>query len=420
MSGNGKGMNSPKAKKYVNLAYGIGAALVIIGALLKLMHWPGWKTMLPIGMGAEAILFTIGAFEPPHHEGSKWDWSAVFPQLTKEKSPSEILEEQKLRKKGKLPEAEADPAGEVVAPVMPAMPGFTSSQAQAAENVALGLSEDDIEKWNETISKISSTADNLSKLSDAGDVSESYINKLATAGDAVDTLSKAQEASADIISSSSELMAENFKTTSEKMDLSISAASDVLKDGLSTVTDKFDSNMEEASITIKDELSKASTNAAAKIENSTSGLSDIFENSAKGFEQTFAKAYNESANVMTDANQALAQGYQKVTEALGAKLKMIEGATSETGNELQSVSKNLSAINSVYELQLKAINDELAIKEAQAATQTSTTEQLALIQKALSEAVSTSNAYKAESEKMSKTISELNAVYGNMLSSLNA
>lgn len=59
-------------------AYGLGAAVVIIGALFKIMHWPGANEMLIIGMGTEAIIFCISAFEPIHED---WDWSLVHPEL---------------------------------------------------------------------------------------------------------------------------------------------------------------------------------------------------------------------------------------------------------------------------------------------------------------------------------------------------
>ncbi|HBN03161.1 MAG TPA: gliding motility protein GldL [Bacteroidetes bacterium] len=59
-------------------AYGLGAAVVIVGALFKIMHWPGANEMLIIGMGTEAIIFCISAFEPIHEE---WDWSLVHPEL---------------------------------------------------------------------------------------------------------------------------------------------------------------------------------------------------------------------------------------------------------------------------------------------------------------------------------------------------
>lgn len=60
------------------MAYGLGAAVVIVGALFKIMHWPFANEMLIIGMGTEAIIFVISAFEPIHQEV---DWSLVYPEL---------------------------------------------------------------------------------------------------------------------------------------------------------------------------------------------------------------------------------------------------------------------------------------------------------------------------------------------------
>ena len=58
--------------------YGWGAAVVIIGALFKINHWPGAVPMLILGMGTESVIFFLSAFEPPHVE---WDWSLVHPEL---------------------------------------------------------------------------------------------------------------------------------------------------------------------------------------------------------------------------------------------------------------------------------------------------------------------------------------------------
>ena len=58
--------------------YGMGAAVVIVGALFKLMHWPGAGPMLVIGLLTEALIFALSAFEPVEHE---LDWSLVYPEL---------------------------------------------------------------------------------------------------------------------------------------------------------------------------------------------------------------------------------------------------------------------------------------------------------------------------------------------------
>lgn len=63
--------------------YGIGAAVVIVGALFKIQHLPGAGAMLGIGLGVEAIIFFLSAFEPPHKDP---DWAKVYPELAEDYS----------------------------------------------------------------------------------------------------------------------------------------------------------------------------------------------------------------------------------------------------------------------------------------------------------------------------------------------
>ena len=65
-------------KTFMAYLYGWGAAVVIVGALFKIMHWPGANAMLIAGMSVEGVIFFLSAFEPPHKE---WDWSLVYPEL---------------------------------------------------------------------------------------------------------------------------------------------------------------------------------------------------------------------------------------------------------------------------------------------------------------------------------------------------
>ena len=72
-------------KKAMNFVYGMGAAVVIIGALFKIQHFSfGFLTgglMLSIGLGVEAIIFAISAFDTPEDE---LDWARVYPELSEE------------------------------------------------------------------------------------------------------------------------------------------------------------------------------------------------------------------------------------------------------------------------------------------------------------------------------------------------
>ena len=70
------------SKQKMNFAYGMGAAVVIIGALFKITHLEfGFITgnlMLTIGLVVEALIFALSAFEPVDDE---LDWSLVYPEL---------------------------------------------------------------------------------------------------------------------------------------------------------------------------------------------------------------------------------------------------------------------------------------------------------------------------------------------------
>ncbi len=57
--------------------YGVGAAIVIVGAMFKIMHWPGAGFMLVVGLSTEAFIFLMSAFAPPAHEP---DWTKVYPE----------------------------------------------------------------------------------------------------------------------------------------------------------------------------------------------------------------------------------------------------------------------------------------------------------------------------------------------------
>jgi len=69
---------SRKWKLFMAKLYGIGAAVVIIGAMFKIEHWPGASLFLIIGLSTEALIFFFSAFEPPHEDP---DWSLVYPEL---------------------------------------------------------------------------------------------------------------------------------------------------------------------------------------------------------------------------------------------------------------------------------------------------------------------------------------------------
>ena len=67
-----------KWKLFMAKLYGIGAAVVIVGAMFKIMHWPGAVAMLVGGLSTEAVIFFFSAFEPLHEDPK---WELVYPEL---------------------------------------------------------------------------------------------------------------------------------------------------------------------------------------------------------------------------------------------------------------------------------------------------------------------------------------------------
>ena len=91
---------SRSSKKLFNMAYGLGASIVILGALFKILHWElgplNGGILLAVGLITEAIIFAISAFEPVDDD---LDWSLVYPELaggmsidTKKKAKAEDAE----------------------------------------------------------------------------------------------------------------------------------------------------------------------------------------------------------------------------------------------------------------------------------------------------------------------------------------
>lgn len=66
--------------------YGIGASVVILGAMFKILDWPFASLMIGVGLSTEAIIFFLSAFEP---KAKDLDWSKVYPELEDDSAPAQ-------------------------------------------------------------------------------------------------------------------------------------------------------------------------------------------------------------------------------------------------------------------------------------------------------------------------------------------
>lgn len=107
-----KSLLSPKTFNYL---YSIGASVVIVGALFKLLHWPFADFMLIAGMGTEAFIFFVSAFDEPAKEPN---WEIVYPgiydkesNLTSEEKQT-MIERRKKRALSNVTEGEGHTANQ--------------------------------------------------------------------------------------------------------------------------------------------------------------------------------------------------------------------------------------------------------------------------------------------------------------------
>lgn len=187
---------SYKGKRVVGVVYSVGASVVIIGALFKILHWPGASTVLMIGMFTEAFLFIIGALDKPHPE---FNWSNVFPQLLEYGTDPLILEAKANQARPTLlgagVEGEAIPAVNMAsasAAVAAAAPAAAVNVTAAPKINMPAFEEKDVEALQKGILDLAKTATQLSELGKVATATTQLSAKLEAAGDAAEQFAASQ------------------------------------------------------------------------------------------------------------------------------------------------------------------------------------------------------------------------------------
>lgn len=152
------------SKKAMNFAYGMGAAVVIVGALFKLMHWPGASVMLIVGLGTEALIFGLSAFDPVDKE---LDWSLVYPELAGGEPKKKGLKEDPKDAQGLLSQKldnllkEAKIDGELMASLGSSIRNFESA-AKGISPAADGIAA--TKKYSEELERAANQMQSLNSL----------------------------------------------------------------------------------------------------------------------------------------------------------------------------------------------------------------------------------------------------------------
>lgn len=156
--------------------YGIGAAVVIIGALFKILHWKGADVMLMVGLGTEAVIFFLSAFQPHQAET---DWSLVYPELSEGYDPSS--NDNRFRDR------------------TPAPNGLTGKLDDMLKNA--NVTPEALSNLGQGLNRLSATTAQLGQLGEATNVTDEYTQKVRTAAQSLDGINKAYSNTVDAITS---------------------------------------------------------------------------------------------------------------------------------------------------------------------------------------------------------------------------
>ncbi len=168
-------------KKAFNMAYGLGAAVVILGALFKIAHYPGGTIMLTIGMVVEALVFALSAFEPVEED---LDWAKVYPELAGGEA-NELQEAQE-------PE------------------GLLSQKLDDMLSKA-NLDSDKMERLAVSIQNFAGAADNIAPAADSISATTKYSEQLAVAASQMESLNSLYKVQMEGAQRQTELNAETVE-----------------------------------------------------------------------------------------------------------------------------------------------------------------------------------------------------------------
>ncbi len=302
-------VESPGYKKVMGKVYGIGAAVVILGALWKILHLQGASIMLIAGLGTEAIIFFLSAFEPPHEMP---DWSLVYPELVG---------------------LEPRNAGQ----------GSVGGGSELQALIQSGnLDEATVSKLSEGIKKLGATSSQLADLSDASLATQSYLQNIQNASESVGKFGNVQAKTAQVIEESANALANSYATTASQLSDSgnnllqgMNASGEAITAAYASLSNSISANAE--GIT---ESSKAYSNKLEEVNGNLAAVNSLYELQLKG------------SRAQVEATEELTSGIGEIKDYLKQSVEQAK----DYRDQISSLNKTVGELNTIYGNMLSAMN----------------------------------------------------------------
>ncbi|MDA9809696.1 gliding motility protein GldL [Flavobacteriales bacterium] len=285
MSSGDSFFESKKFKTIMKYVYGYGGAIVIIGAMFKIQHWPGATIMLIGGLGIEAVIFMLSAHEPLHEE---LDWTLAYPELALGHSDDD-------NSSASLPEK----SDESVVEQLDNMLAKAKIEPELIESLGSGMRN------------LSENAGKLGDISSASDATNEYVENLKGASEKVGALGGAYEQASSQISEKANSLGDAYTKAANSIeeftnlsggDSNFGEQIDKVSSNLTQLNNLYEMQLEGVS-----SLSKAS-------EDMSTGITSIVNNLQSSVEDT--QKYKETMSDLTSNLAALNSVYGNMLSAM--------------------------------------------------------------------------------------------------------
>ncbi len=377
-------------RNFMAKLYGIGAAVVILGALFKINHYQGADIMLIMGLGTEAIIFFFSAFEPPHVEP---DWSLIYPELAgMYHGVSSEIESGDIKSEGLTEDLDRMLADAKIGPEL-------------------------IESLGQGLRSLSDNTNKLSDVSNATIATNEFTEKVKGASESVGSLAASYDKQAETINKDINV-SEEYLTSMKNASTSASSLSDIYAKASESLKNDLGATEGFA------ESIKAATQSAEELTRNYNKSAEVLSKSAEALDFTSFKEnnYGEQLNKISQNLASLNAVYEtqlqnsKEQSASSNKLQeVLERFVNNLNGSIDNTSKyqeNMTALNNVFQNQLQSTSDQVETSGKLKNT-------LDQFLNKLNDSADKTIKYNEELDNLSKKVAALNTVYGNMLSAMN-
>jgi gliding motility-associated protein gldL len=320
-------MDSVPGQTFLNYAYSWGAAIVILGALFKLTHLPGGNIMLFLGMGTEAVVFFLAAFDRP------FDKKEIGKELPKDFETDEEIERAEGLWEPQVTQAQVDPVQVATAQVTPAEK-VTAPQMEGAssEIVAQAVTQGEAQAAIATAQQAAAAA-------------QSALHAMQTSTEGAQTTADHTQTpagvSAEVAAALSPAVAAHYDAPEGQETVAQSAQQ--LSDIIRLANDEL---LRRTQAVLSPDMEAATEDYIAKLRTLNDTLAKVDEQSAR---------LTRDSQEMENLNRTLI-GINKVYDLHFASISRQVTTIEEINNQTQQLAAKIEEVNRIYSRMMQTLN----------------------------------------------------------------